>query len=586
MKTFLKMFLAAILGCVVAFLLGFLILMGIGVSALSTDKTVVISPESVLKLDLNCTILERTNDNPFENYNFPGYEQEKTIGLNTLSSMIKHAKEDDNIKGIYLDISAIRASPATVEELRNYLLDFKTSGKFIYCYSDAMTQLSYYLATASDKIFFHPEGMIDFRGFVAEIHFYKKLLEKIELDMQIVRHGTYKSAVEPFMLEKMSEANREQIQTYLNSMWGHVAANISKSRSIDIETINNTCDSLLFTSDIKVALNRGFVDELIYLDQFYDLVREELKIDAEKEINWVSMKDYKNAVPQPKTKTDKIAIIYAAGVIQNVKGGNEIIGYSIADEIAKARKDKDVKAIVFRVNSGGGSALMSESIWREVDLARQVKPIVVSMGDYAASGGYYVSAASSYIVAQPTTITGSIGVLGIIPNAEKLLANKLGITVDRVKTNEHSDAISVTRSMDNYERSVMQNMVEKVYSTFVKRVADGRELTTSYVDTIGQGRVWSGIDALNIGLVDTLGGLNVAIEKAAQLAEITNYSISERPAMKGVFETIMESFTETKISAKMQKSHLYQTYTYFNFVESALELKGVQARIPYTLDIR
>jgi len=586
MKSFFRTFLAVILGLIVTPIIVGLIFLIIGIGVLSSKDTAPkIASESVLQLDLNCTILERTIDNPYEKFNSLMFIQEKTMGLNTLAAMLMQAKNDDNIRGVYLDISSISASLATVEEIRNHLLDFKESGKFVYCYSTSLSQLSYYLASASDKVFLHPQGIIDLRGLASNVLFFKKLLDKIDLDMQIVRHGTYKSAVEPFMLDKMSAANKEQVQTYLGSMWNTMVENMSKSRSVDVKTIQNTCDSMLFFSDIHLAVERGFIDGLMYKDEFLAFVGAELGLDSAKKINFVSARDYKKTIPSADTKSTKIAVIYAVGTVIDDKGGHQEIGSSTAEEIAKARKDKNVKAVVFRVNSGGGSALMSETIWREVYLTHQVKPIVVSMGDLAASGGYYIACASSYIVAQPNTITGSIGVFGVIPNAEKLLENKLGITVDRVKTNPHSDGISALRRMDDYERAVLQKYVENTYSVFVKRVADGRQLSASFVDSIGEGRVWSGVDALRLNLIDTLGGLNVAIEKAAELANITNYAISERPVMKDFFQEFIESFMDNSVSMKIKKSPLHQTYTYFQFVESALELKGVQARVPYIIEV-
>ena len=587
MKSFFKMFLAVVLGLFVTPILVFLVFLIIGIGVLSSkDSAPKILPESVLQLDLNCSILERSIENPFEYLNSPMFQQERTMGLNTLSAMLKQAKSDDNIRGIYLDISNISASLATVEELRNHLLDFKESGKFIYCYSESLSQISYYLASASDKIFLHPHGMLDMRGLASEVMFFKKMLEKIDLDMQIIRHGTYKSAVEPFMLEKMSEANKEQIKIYLGSIWDGMVANISENRSIEAAAIQNACDSLMLFSDTKAALDRGFVDDLMYKDEFLAFLCSELGLDSTKKINFVSAKEYKKTLPAAEVKRDKIALIYAVGNIVDVDDSRgQYIGAATGEEIAKARKDKSVKAIVLRINSGGGSALASESIWREVELTRQVKPIVISMSDLAASGGYYIACAGSYIVAQPNTITGSIGVFGMIPNMEKMLANKLGITVDRVKTNQHSDIATVTRSLDSYETDVMHKMVEKTYSTFVKRVADGRHLNTTFVDSIGEGRVWAGVDALRLHLVDTLGGVNVAIEKAAQLADISNYSISERPVKKDVFQEFMEAFMDNGVAVKMKKSPLYQTYTYFQFAESALEMKGVQARIPYIIEI-
>ncbi|MDR1180799.1 MAG: signal peptide peptidase SppA [Bacteroidales bacterium] len=585
MKDFFKMFLATVLGIIVTPIILLFIFIIIGTITLSKDKAPTINPKSVLQLDLDTEISERVADNPFEKLMSPSFFDVSSIGLNTVAAMLKQAKEDDNIEGVYLDVSHVSASLATVEELRNCLLDFKESGKFIYSYSESLSQLSYYLVSVSDKIFVHPQGLIDMRGLASEVMFFKGLLDKVDLDMQIIRHGTYKSAVEPYMLDKMSEANKEQLQTCLGSVWNHIVTNISKSRSIDVKTINNSCDSLLFISDIEEAVQRGFVDRLMYKEQFETFVRSELELDSLEKINWVSLKEYKKKHSPEKIEKNKIAVIYAVGSIIDEEGNSQSIGSSTADEIVKAKNNKSVKAIVFRINSGGGSALASESIWREVYLAQQVKPVVVSMSDYAASGGYYIACASSYIVAHPSTITGSIGVFGMIPNMEKLLANKLGITVDRVKTNSHSDAISITRSLDGYERAVLQKTVENTYSTFVKRVADGRNLSASFVDSIGQGRVWSGMDALRLNLIDTLGGMDVAIRKAAELADIANYTVTEQPVLKDFYQEFMELFMENTAMKQMQKSHLYQTYTYFNFAESVLQLKGIQARIPYILEI-
>jgi protease-4 len=584
MKDFLKMLFATILGLIITLGLGGLIFLTACIAIFSNESIPKIAPESALNLDLNAVIVERAVENPFEKYSAFGY-QEPTIGLNTLAAIIKKAKEDNNIKGIYLNVSTISASFGIIEELRNYLLDFKESGKFLYCYSDYLSQKAYYLASVSDKVFLHPEGGIDIRGLSSEIMFYKGLLDKIDMDMQIIRHGTYKSAVEPFMLDKMSEANKAQVQTYLNSMWNHIVSNISKSRSLDVEAIQAVCDGLLLAGNNERAVHDGFIDSLLYKDQFEALVHAQLGLNEDDKVNWISLKEYKTILPSTKINSDKIAVVYAVGDIVDTEKGSQVIGVSTISELEKARKDKDIKAIVFRINSGGGSALASESIWREVYLTQQEKPVVISMSDYAASGGYYIACAGSYIVAQPTTITGSIGVFGMIPNIEKLLANKLGVTVDRVTTNRYSDAISMTRPMTTYERDVLQRQVEQTYSVFTKRVADGRSLRATFVDSIGQGRVWSGVDALRLNLVDTLGGLDVAIRKAAELANTTDYDIMELPVMKDFLQEFVESFFNIKVSSTLKQSALQQTYTYFNFVESTLEMKGIQARIPYKVEI-
>jgi protease-4 len=529
MKTFFKMLLATIVGTMLSLVLIVFFFMIVGIAALSKDSVPVIASKSVLVLELNCPIEERVQDNPFEKYS-SAFSTGGSLGLNTLLDNIAKAKADGNIAGIYLDISNVSAPLATLSEIRKALADFKESGKFVYCYSESLSQGSYYLASVATKIYLNPQGMIDMRGLSAQTLFFKGLLDKMDIEMQVIRHGTFKSAVEPFILDKMSEANRLQVETFLGSMWKSVVADISKSRSIDAQTINNVCDSLAFVSDRKLAEELGFVDGLIYKDEFESFVRTQLKLDTAATINWVSLKDYKKIPVVEKKSKDEIAVIYAVGNIVDGKGeGINQIGTSTAEELAKARKNKNVKAIVFRVNSGGGSALASDLIWREVVLAQKEKPVVVSMGDYAASGGYYISCAADYIVAQSATITGSIGVFGVVPNMQKMLEKKMGITVDRVNTNASSDFFSALRPLSNYEIVQLQKMVNETYSIFTQRVADGRKLRLSFVDSIGQGRVWSGADALDLGLVDTLGGLDVAIAKAARLAKIEKYSTVEYP---------------------------------------------------------
>jgi len=584
MKTFFKMLLATIVGTMLSLVLIVFFFMIVGIAALSKDSVQTIAPKSVLKLELNCPIEERVPDNPFEKYS-SAFSTGGALGLNVLLDNIAKAKRDDNIVGIYLDISTVSAPLATLSEIRNALEDFKESGKFVYCYAETLSQGSYYLASVATKAYLNPRGMLELRGLSAQVLFYKGLLEKLDIDMQIVRHGTFKSAVEPFILNKMSEANRLQVETFLGSMWGSVVADISQSRSIDALLINNVCDSLSLFSNQKLALELGFVDDLIYKDEFETIIRTQLELDSVEKINYVSLKEYKKTPAAERKSKDEIAVIYAVGSIVDGKAATNQIGASTAEELAKARKNKNVKAIVFRVNSGGGSALASDLIWREVVLAQKEKPVVVSMGDYAASGGYYISCAADYIVAQPATLTGSIGVFGAFPNMQKMFENKLGITADRVNTNACADVTSVVRPISNYEYAQFQKMVDETYAVFTQRVADGRKLWLSFVDSIGQGRVWSGVDALNLGLVDTLGGLDIAILKAAQLANIEKYSTVEYPKMKNFYQEFVEALFDAKISNRLQKSALYETYLYFQYMESALELKGIQARLPYVIAV-
>ena len=584
MKTFFKMLLATIVGTILSLVLILFFFMIVGIAALSKGNVPVVSSKSVLKLELNSPIEERVQDNPFEKYSSV-LGSMNALGLNTLLNNIAKAKEDSNIEGIYLDISAVYADFATLEEIRNALEDFKTSGKFVYCYAESLSQSAYYLASAASKIYLNPQGMFELRGLSAQTLFFKGLLDKMDIEIQVVRHGSFKSAVEPFILNKMSEANKLQVQTFLGSIWKQVASDIGKSRSIDVKAINNVCDNLSLLHNTTLAMEMGFVDSLIYKDQFENIVHTQMGLDSATKINWISLKEYKKIPAFEKKSKDKIAVIYAVGDIVDGKNGTNQIGISTAEELAKARRNEEVKAIVFRVNSGGGSALASEVIWREMVLTQKVKPVVVSMGSMAASGGYYIACAADYIVAQPTTITGSIGVFGVFPNVEKMLEKKLGITVDRVNTNTSADALSMLRPLSSYETTQLQKIVDNTYFTFMQRVADGRKLRTSFVDSIGQGRVWSGVDALNLGLVDTLGGLNVAIAKAAQLAKIEKYSTVEYPAMKDFYQEFMQAFLDTKISNQIQKSPLYETYLYFHYVESALGLKGIQARMPYLISI-
>ena len=570
-------------GIIFLWILTFFTVLIIGIASLSSSPTTVKS-NSVLELNLNGAIQERTMDNPFEK--FMDKTNEQTMGLNRILTAIKNAETDNNIKGISLYVNNINASYASIEELRNALIHFKKSGKFIYTYAESMSQNAYYLATASDSIFVHPEGSIILNGLSAEVIFIHQLLDKLEIEPQIVRHGEFKSAVEIFILDKMSNANKEQMQEFVTSTWEHICSNISNSRNISNEKINRIADSLLLLFDTKLAVNEHFIDGLKYKDEYESLLKKKLQVEETRNFNKISLFEYLKTLKPQKSSPNQIAVIYAAGDIIEKEGDYENIGYGIAEEIKDARQDKAVKAIVLRVNSGGGSALMSDVIWREVTLTKKVKPIIVSMGDFAASGGYYISCAADYIVAQPTTITGSIGVFGVIPNIQNFLSHKLGITTDIVKTNIHSDAISITRPMSNYEKIVLQKSIEKVYNTFLQHVSDGRNMSVAEVDSIAQGRIWTGIDAMKIGLVDTLGGLDLAIQIAAKKAAVKNYTLSERPIIKDFFEEFASSLMETKLSKKMNTMKNEKIYQYYTYIETLNHINGIQARIPFLINIQ
>jgi protease-4 len=584
MKSFFKAVLATIVGILFLWILLFITFLSIGIASLTSSHTPIKS-NSVLSLDLNGIINERAPDNPFEN--FYGNTSPKVLGLNTLLSLIKKAEKDNNIKGISLYANYIQTDYASLDELRQALLHFRKTGKFVYSYSDNMSQNVYYLATACDSIFIHPQGNVEFKGLMAEVIFFNKLLKKLDIDAQIIRHGEFKSAVEPFIMDKMSKANREQMQMYVESTWNNICQGINESRKIEIETINRIADSILFLYNTPLALHENFIDVIAYRDEYEAFLKKKLQIDASRDYNSVSIKDYKKSILKEQTSPhNKIAVIYANGNIIDGQGDYENIGFEIADEIKKAREEKSIKAVVIRINSGGGSALMSDIIWREVDLTKKVKPIVVSMGNYAASGGYYIACAADFIVAQPSTLTGSIGAFGIIPNIEKFLSNKIGITTDHVKTNQHADIISITHPMDNYQKEVLQKGIENVYMTFVQHVAEGRDMSVEEVDSIAQGRIWTGTDAYKIGLVDTLGGLDLAIRIAAKKANMKNYSVVEKPVLKEFFEQLTESLMETSISKKLNFLKINNVYPYYECWEQINKFNGIQTRLPFILTIK
>ncbi len=544
----------------------------------------------MLLLKLDGKIVERKSNNPFEDLEIPGIKISNTIGLNQILSCIEKAKTDDRIKGIYLELSEINSGYATVEEIRNALIDFKTSGKFIYTYADMISQKAYYLATVSDSLIMNPMGMFDFRGLNAEHTFFKKALDKFGIEMQVVRgkNNKFKSAVEPYLFDKMSDANREQTTVYLKSIWNHVLKGISERRLIPVDSLNKYANGVMTFQQADKALKCRFFDNLKYKDQVLSDFRKLTGLGENDEIPVVSVGEYdkvpKTIVPGGLAK-NRIAVVYASGEIDSGSDGPyQIDSKEVSKGIREARTDSAVKAIVIRINSPGGSAYGSEVIWREVFLAQKVKPVVVSMGDYAASGGYYIACGADAILANPTTITGSIGVFGTIPNLSGLLSDKIGITFDNVSTNDHSDMPSMTRKMTPFEKDLMQSFVESTYNTFIAHVADGRKKSTTFVDSIGQGRVWSGENGKSNGLVDEFGGLNDAIKLAALKAKITNYRIKELPKQKDTFEELMKSFS-TKMQNSFLESKLGESYHLWENFSREAHANGIYARMPYNLEI-
>lgn len=588
MGQFFKFTLASILGVILASILMFFISFGIlmGIASAGDEETTVES-NSILKLKLNYPLTDRAVNDPFAFFNMGDMDMSKKPGMDEIIQSIEKAATDHNIKGIYLAASDVQGGIAQIEEIRNALEKFKESGKFIVSYATGYGQGGYYLASVADEVYVHPEGMILFKGLAAELMFFKGTLEKLDVDMQVIRHGKFKAAVEPFMLDKMSEANREQNTALINSVWGNILAKISVSRNISIDDLNKTAD-MLSLDDPEMALKLNFVDGIKYPDEVSDILKEKTEKAKDDDLEMLSVSKYTNSsyFKSSEPSKDKIAVIYAAGEIKGGKGDDTFIGeVNIREALIKAREDDRVKALVLRVNSPGGSALVSDIIWREVVLTKAEKPVVVSMGNVAASGGYYISCAANYIYADPTTITGSIGVFGLVPNIGNFMTNQLGVTFDEVATNENANLMSFNKALSPYQREVIQNSVERVYDHFTGKVAEGRNMAKDDVDRIGQGRVWSGTQALEIGLVDELGGLNNAIAKAAELAEIDNYKLKSLPTQKDPFQEILESITGQSTSVFL-KHYLGADYKYIQMFDDMENRHIIQARMPYDIEIR
>lgn len=590
MKEFFKYMLATIAGIFIVSLIGLvLFFMVIGIMISSTEKQVMVEDNSLLVLDLSRKVVDRAPDDPFEDLEIPGFSRIKTIGLDDIHASLDKAVHDDRIKGVYLKLSVFGGGMASAEEIRNMLVAFQDScDKPVFAYGDMFDQPSYYLATAADKIVVHPMGSIDFRGLGGEMMFFKSALEKIGVDAQIVRHGKFKAAVEPFMLDKMSEENREQTMVYMNSLWNHMLEGISRARNIPVDELNVLADEVQTFRKGTEMVECRLADAALFKDQVLDELREIAGIKEKKGIPVISASKYADVPVKGKVKKfsrNKIAVIYASGDIGMSMGGQAIIGDVLGREIRKARTDSSYKAIVLRVNSPGGSVFDSEVIWREVKLAAEEKTLVVSFGDVAASGGYYIACPADKIIAQPTTITGSIGIFGIIPDFGELLKDKIGISTDVVKTNQNSDLLTMTRPMTAYEQELMQRNIEEGYDIFISHVAEGRKMTKEQVDEIGQGRVWTGENALENGLVDAYGGIEEAIRQAAEIAGVEEYRIVSLPEMPDPFQELFKTGTEN-LRARVFKNELGEAYKYYEFVKRATVMKGVYARLPYDLAIR
>lgn len=583
MKSFLKNILSTIIGIVSSILL-LLIIMLVIFSIASTDNEVKIKKNSILKIDLsNNTIVERSPTNPLEAFNFTG-EMLDNLELKEVLDNIEKAKYDDNIVAIYLNNTIVNAGLSQTEEIRNKLLEFKKTGKRIISYSEVYSQLSYYLSSVSNSIYLNPEGVIDLKGLSASPMFYKGLLEKLDIDMQIIRHGKFKSAVEPFTLTKMSAENREQMSLFLNSIADNLMDSIANQRGLTISEVQNHADQLSL-ENAKSCIELNYVDALMYQDQVNDSL---LSLSQSEKLNIISINKYSSVKVNTKDiSRNKIAIIYATGSISSGKGSESSIGSeTTAKAIKDAREDKNVKGIVFRINSGGGSALASDVIWRETILTKEAKiPFVVSMGDYAASGGYYIACAADSIVANPTTLTGSIGVFGMIPNLQNFYKNKLGITIDTANTNKYAD-MGINRPLTNYEKRKIQKSIANVYETFITHVSEGRNISKSSVDEIGQGRIWTGYDAKRIGLIDTYGGIEKAIDIASTLANIDDYRIISLPKKKDPFSEFATKFASGSNISNILLDKIGVRTELTKPIENILSRDKVQARLPFTIELK
>lgn len=592
MKQFFGAFFGSIVGMIVATLIAVVLVVVIITSSIKSaiskasekEELTSVLPNSILKIRLSGPIEERGADNPLEDLDLGPLSQPSNLGLNTTIRAILKAKGDSRIQGIYLEVGNLSGGYADYQELRNALISFRGSGKFIYAYSEGYGQAEYYLASSASDVFLHPQGSLEWKGLSMQLMFYKPALEKLNIDVQVFRHGKFKSAIEPYLLDKMSDANRVQGEKFLNSIWQTMVSDIATSRQLNPDSLQYFADHLC-VGLAQEAFDKKLVDRLAYEDEVLQNLRQTLKLDKEAKINFTGLNNYLAQLNE-NSNSDKIAVIYANGEINSGTGDESSIGsVSLVKAIHEARKDDKVKAIVLRVNSPGGSALASDVIWREAYLANKTKPLIVSMGNYAASGGYYISCPATRIFADANTITGSIGVFGVIPNIQKALSQHLGVNIDTVNTNKHSDGGGMLRGADEKEKQVIQNSIESIYNTFITKVAEGRKTTPALIDSVGQGRVWSGRDAIEIGLVDELGGLQEAIAAAAKTAKLKEFELLELPRMRDAISKLLGKKDRDSEEAFVKKQ-LGGFYEYYKQLQGMVSTKEVQAKLPFQIIIR
>ena len=585
---FLGNVLATIVGIFIFCMIFFFGIIIIGAIAGSGDDTVSVKKNSVIELDLSKVSLDYAGKTNYKDFN---YFEAHHDGVTDILNAIEAAKTDDKIKGISILNNQSQLGLAQSKAVRDKLEEFKKSGKFVYAYANYYSQGEYYLNSVADQVYLNPMGEVDFKGLSSEIIYMKDLQEKSGVKMEVIRHGKYKSAVEPFLAQEMSPENREQMTVLLNSVWNTIVADISKSRKLSVAQLNAIANTLGARTP-ELALANKLVDKVAYEDEYHDMIRAKLKVDKKEKYDIVSITDYAkkaSSTVEDYSKNDIIAVIYAQGEIAGGEGDVNVIGEgSIKRSLQEARDDKDVKAIVLRVNSPGGSALTSELIWREIEITKKVKPVVVSMGNYAASGGYYIAANADRIFAEPNTITGSIGVFGMLPNMNQLGKN-IGINAEQVKTHENASGYSVFEPIDENFKGFVLESIEKTYATFLKRVADGRKMTTEQVDAIAQGRVWTGVDAHKLGLVDEIGGLDAAIKYAAKLGKTSSYRTENYPEYEKNFEDLLANFTGIamfKTKEQLLKEQLGEEgFQMLEQIKRIKSRKGIQAIMPYEIVI-
>ena len=585
MKEFFKYVLATIVGMLIMGIFTFIMFFIMLIAISASSGTGHIADGSVLKIDLNGTLTEQTIENPLAE--LLGNKNLQQQGLDNLLSAIKEAKTNDAIKGIYIEAGAMMTDYASAEELRKALIDFKSSKKFIVSYGDNYSQGAYYVSSVADKVLINPEGMLDIHGVASTPIFYKELLDKVGVKMQVFRVGTYKSAVEPFIATEMSHANREQITSYINDIWKVISTDISQSRAISADSLNAVVDRYVPFLDSKEYKDSKLVDQLTYIDEVRDILR---KMSGEEKVSFVSPAQLAE-VHKGKAEGDQIAIYYASGTIVDeatsttFSNESEIVGQKVIKDLDELAENEDIKAVVIRINSGGGSAYASEQMYRAISLLKKKKPVVVSMGGLAASGGYYMSCAADYIVAEPTTITGSIGIFGLIPDFSGLMTDKLGLHFDVVKTNEASDFGNIGRSFNQAESNALQAYVERGYNLFLKRVAEGRKMQTTNVDSIAQGRVWTGSQALGLHLVDKLGTLDDAIAEAAKRAKVEKYQAVAFPMPLPWFAQLSDAVKDDYLESRMQMA-LGEYYEPLRYIYTIKGKDCLQAKIPFEPNLK